>query len=133
MLRGYIWAWTTPLARVLVGFIFGVLLAVLGGLLAAFFNVLSEFPWELVVHKNIVLVGIGLGAGAGTYLAWMNPSFNPPLGLAILLLVLLASIAGAYIGHFYGPGVDPDDFSGHVQRLNSSQEDHDGVNVPDLQ
>jgi len=110
LLRDYIFGWTTPLARVVVGFVFGVLLAVLGGLLAAFFNVLTEFPWELAVHKNIVLVGIGLGAGAGAYLAWMSPSFNPLLRLGVLLLVLLGSNAGAYIGHFYGPGVDPDDF-----------------------
>lgn len=93
-----------------MGFVFGVLLAVLGGLLAAFVNVLSEFPWDLIIHKNIVLVGIGLGAGAGAYLAWMNHVFNPRLDLGILVLVLLSSIGGAYIGHLYGPGVDPDDF-----------------------
>ena len=110
MLRGYISVLITPVVRVLVGFVFGVLLAVLGGLLAAFFNVLSEFPWDLVVHKNIVLVGIGLGAGAGAYLAWMNLGDNPLLELPVLLLVLLGSIAGSYIGHIYGPGVDPDDF-----------------------
>ena len=110
MIRSYIFLWTTPLARVLVGFIFGTLLAVLGGLLAALFNVVSEFPWDLEVHKNIVLVGIGLGAGTGAYLAWMNLSFNPLLVLGIVLLVLLGSISGAYIGHIYGPGVDPDDF-----------------------
>ena len=110
MFRAIFSAWTVPLARVLLGFIFGVLLAVLGGLLASFFNVLSELPWGLAVHKNIVLVGIGLGAGAGAYLAWMNSSFHLPLRLGILLLVLLGSIAGTYIGHNYGPGVDPDDF-----------------------
>ena len=93
-----------------MGFIIGVLLAILGGLLAAFLNVLSEFPWDLAVHKNIVLVGIGLGAGTGTYLAWMNPNLRPLLGLGVLVLVLLGSFAGTYIGHFYGPGVDPDDF-----------------------
>ena len=93
-----------------MGYVFGVLLAVLGGLVAAFFNVLTEFPWDLAVHKNIVLVGIGLGGGAGTHLAWMNSNFNPLLGLGIFLLVLLGSIAGSYIGHLYGPGVDPDDF-----------------------
>ncbi len=93
-----------------MGFVFGVLLAVSGGLLGAFFNVLAESPWGLEVHKNIVLVGIGLGGGAGTYLAWMNPSRNAFINLGIFLLVLLGSIAGSYIGHFYGPGVDPDDF-----------------------
>ena len=98
------------MARVLVGFIFGVLLAVAGGLLGAFFNVLAEFPWELEIHKNIVLVGIGLGGGAGAYLAWMNPSNNAFTKLGILLLVQLGSIAGSYIGHIYGPGVDLDDF-----------------------
>lgn len=109
MLRAYIVAGITPLVRMLVGFVFGVLLAVLGGLLAAFFDVLSEFPWDLVVHKNIVLVGIGLGAGAGAYLAWMSHVFNPLSDLGILVLVLLVSNGGAYIGHIYGPGVDPDD------------------------
>ena len=94
----------------LVGFIFGVLMGVAGGLLAAFFNVLIEFPWELTIHKGIVLVGIGLGAGVGTYFAWINPGRSGLVSLGTLLLVLLGSIAGSYIGHFYGPGVDPDDF-----------------------
>ena len=106
MLPGYISAWTIPAARVLVGFTFGVLLAFLGGMLAAFFNFLSDYPFDLAIHKNIMLVGIGLGAGAGTYLAWMNLRSNPRLRLGILLLVLIGSTAGTYIGHFYGPGVD---------------------------
>ena len=106
MLPGYFSAWTIPPARVLVGFTFGVLLAFLGGMLAAFFNFLSDYPLGLAFHKNIILVGIGLGAGAGTYLAWMNLRFSSLLRLGILLLVLIGSIAGAYIGHFYGPGVD---------------------------
>ena len=110
MLRGNIGSLGTPLARVLVGLIFGVLLAVAGGLRGAFFNILAEFPWDLEIHKNIVLVGIGLGGGAGAYLAWMNPGNNAFTKLGILLLVQLGSIAGSYIGHIYGPGVDPDDF-----------------------
>lgn len=110
MLRGNIASFGTSLARVLVGFIFGVLLAVAGGFLGAFFNILAEFPWDLDVHKNIVVVGIGLGGGAGAYLAWMNSGNNVFTNLGILLLVLLGSTAGSYIGHIYGPGVNPDDF-----------------------
>ena len=110
MLPSYLIGWTTPVARVVVGFVFGAVLAVLGGLLAAFFNVLSEFPFDLEFHRNIVLAGIGLGAGAGAYLPWMHSTPNPLLRLGGFLLVLVGSMAGTYIGHFFGPGVDPDDF-----------------------
>ncbi len=112
MLEGIFSTRAVPMGmgRVLLGFILGLLLAILGGLLAAFFNAMSGFPWDLAVHKHIVLVGIGLSAGAGAYITWMNPSLRPLLGLGFLLLVLLSSIGGTYIGHVYGPGVDPSDY-----------------------
>lgn len=110
MFHSYISTWTTFGARVLVGYVFGVLLAVLGGLLGAFVNVLTEFRWDVEVHKNIVLVGIGLGAGAGAYFAWMDTNSHLLLRLGILLLVVGGGITGAYLGHIFGPGVDPDDF-----------------------
>ena len=91
MLPSYLIGWTTPVARVVVGFVFGAVLAVLGGLLAAFFNVLSEFPFDLEFHRNIVLAGIGLGAGAGAYLPWMHSTPNPLLRLGVSFWCWLAA------------------------------------------
>ncbi|HEU0021476.1 MAG TPA: hypothetical protein VFR55_07375 [Dehalococcoidia bacterium] len=94
-------------ARTLAGFTFAVLLAFGGDVSGRVFNLLLGFPWSLGVHANIHLVAIGLGAGTGAYLGWMNFSINRYWGLVILSIVLTASVAGVYLGRAYGPGVDP--------------------------
>ena len=71
-----------------------------------FFNLLISYPWSLVVHQNIQMVAIGVGAGLGSYLAWLNSSFRWYWILGVLALVLTGSTLGAYFGRAYGPGAD---------------------------
>jgi hypothetical protein len=59
------------------------------------------------VHQNIHLIGIGVGAGIGAYLAWMSLDLRWYLALGWLVLVLAGGIAGVYLASIYGPGVDP--------------------------
>ena len=107
MIQGGISAYGVWLGRILAGLIGALLLAFVGDLFARIFNLLIGYPWPQLVHQNIHIVGVGLGAGFGAYLAWMNLRLRWYLVLGFLLLVLIAGVTGAYIGHFYGPGVDP--------------------------
>jgi hypothetical protein len=107
MLDGSIYTFVVPVGRTLAGFIIGIMLGIVGGWIAVIFNAMSEYPWALAVHQNIYLVGIGLGAGGGAYCGWMNLSLRWYLILGSLLLVLLAGIAGSYVGYIYGQHVDP--------------------------
>ena len=95
------------LGRTLLGFIFGLLLAVLGGWVAAFFNLSIGYPWPLVLHQNIQMMGIALGATLGAYLAWMDSTLRWYWILLMAGMVLAGCAAGAYLGRAYGPGVDP--------------------------
>jgi hypothetical protein len=107
MLQGGISSYLIPLGRTLAGFIAALLLAFLGEVTARVFNLASGYPWSQSVHLNIHLIGIGVGAGIGAYLAWMSlgPRWHLILGWA--MLVLAGGIAGAFLGRIYGPGVDP--------------------------
>jgi hypothetical protein len=96
-----------PFGRTLAGFVAALLLAFLGDLAARVFNLLVGFSWDPAVHQNAYFVGIGLGAGVGAYLGWLHLTLPRYLILGSLLLVLIGGIAGAYLGRFLGPGVDP--------------------------
>jgi hypothetical protein len=107
MLQGGFSSYTIPLGRTLAGFIAALLLAFLGDVTARVFNLAIGFPWSQSVHQNIHLIGIGVGAGIGAYLAWMSLGPRWHLILGWVMLVLAGGIAGAYLGSIYGPGVDP--------------------------
>jgi len=94
-------------ARTLAGLIAALLLAFGGDLIGRVLNLTLGFPWPQQVHQNIHLVAIGLGAGIGAYLGWINFRLNRYWGSAILALVLTASVVGIYLGRALGPGVDP--------------------------
>jgi hypothetical protein len=94
-------------ARSLAGFAFAVLLAFGGDVAGRVINLLLGYPWPQGIHANLHLVAIGLGAGSGAYLGWINFSLNRYWGLVILAIVLTASVVGVYLGRAYGPGVDP--------------------------
>ncbi len=94
-------------ARGLAAFISAVLLAFFGDLTGRVFNLLVGYPWPQVVHVNIHMVSIGVGAGLGAYLGWMNLSLNRYRALGFLSATIAAGIVGVYIGRAYGPGVDP--------------------------
>jgi hypothetical protein len=107
MPQGGISLYLLPLGRTLAGFIAALLLAFLGDVTARVFNLAIGFPWSQAVHQNIHLIGIGVGAGIGAYLAWMSLGPRWYLILGWVMLVLAGGIAGAYLGSIYGPGVDP--------------------------
>ena len=107
MLQGGISSYLLPLGRTLAGFVTALLLAFLGDVTARVFNLAIGFPWSQAVHQNIILIGIGVGAGIGAHLAWMSLSPRWYLLLGWVLLVLAGGIVGAYLGSIYGPGVDP--------------------------
>ena len=94
-------------ARTLAGLIVALLLAFGGDVFGRVVNLMLGFPWSQLVHTNIHLVAIGIGAGIGAYLGWINFSLNRYWGSAILALVLTASVVGVYLGRALGPGVDP--------------------------
>ena len=106
MLEGGGYALVVPLGRALAGFVFGIILGILGGWFAVIFNAMIEYSWPLAVHRTIYLVGIGLGAGTGAYLAWINLNLRWYLIMGSVLLALVAGVVGVYVGYAYGQYVD---------------------------
>ena len=72
MVEGGFYSYLIPFARTVVGFFVGVMLGICGGWVGITFNHMVGFPWSLEVHRNIYIMGIGLGGGLGAYLAWVN-------------------------------------------------------------
>ena len=107
MVESGIYVLVIPLFRTLVGFGVGVFLGILGGWLATIFNAMMGYPWEVDIHRNIYLVGVGLGAGLGAYLSWMNLTLHRRLRVATLLLAILGGIVGTYAGMVYAQNSDP--------------------------
>ena len=107
MVEGGVYNWALPLGRTLVGFIVGVFLGILGGWAALIFNAMIGYPWAGDIHLNIYFVSIGLGAGLGAYVGWMNLTTTRYLIIGSLVLVVLGGIGGTYIGLVYGQNVDP--------------------------
>ena len=94
-------------SRTLAGLIAALLLAFGGDVFGRVINLTLGFPWSQQVHLNIHLVAIGLGAGIGANLGWINFRLNRYWGSTILALVLTASVVGVYLGRAFGPGIDP--------------------------
>tara|TARA_B100000315_G_scaffold63926_1_gene58090 strand:+ start:1758 stop:2198 length:441 start_codon:yes stop_codon:yes gene_type:complete len=107
MIDGGVYTVAVPLGRSVAGFILGLFLGILGGWLAVIFNAMADYPWPLSIHRIIYLMGIGLGAGVGAYLAWLNLGIRRALIIGSVLLVLTGGISGAYLGYVYGQSVDP--------------------------
>ena len=107
MVQGGTSFYATTVARTLAGFVVGLFLAFFGDLTARIFSLLLGYPWSPSVHQNLLVIGVGIAAGVGAYLAWMNLSLRWYWILGSLLLVLGGGIGGAYLGHIYGPGPDP--------------------------
>ena len=107
MVEGGIYPYLIPIARTVVGFMVGVMLGICGGWAAITFNHLVGFPWPFEVHRNIYILGTGLGGGLGAYVAWMNFGVRWYLIAGTVLLVLAGGVFGAYLGFKYGQIVDP--------------------------
>ena len=107
MIEGGLYTFMVPAGRVLAGLILGLFLGILGGWAAVIFNAMAEYPFALSVHRNIYLMGVGLGAGTGAYLAWASLDLRRLLIAISVLLVLAGGVAGTYLGYLYGQNVDP--------------------------
>ncbi len=105
MIEGGIYPYLIPLARTIAGFCVGVMLGICGGWAAITFNHMIGFPWTLEVHRNIYIVGIGLGGGLGAYFGWVN--LNVRWYLIAGALALGGGVAGAFLGLEYGQSAEP--------------------------
>ena len=107
MVEGGLWPWVIPMGRTIAGFCVGVMLGICGGWAGILFNHLIEFPWSLEVHRNIYIVGIGLGAGLGAYTGWMILGARWYKVVGVLLAALAGGVLGAYLGMQYAYSIPP--------------------------
>ena len=107
MVEGGLYSWVLPLGRTVVGFMVGVFLGILGGWAALIFNAMIGYRWDSDIHLNIYFVSIGLSAGLGAYVGWMNLTATRYLIIGSLVLVMVGGIGGTYIGLVYGQNVEP--------------------------
>lgn len=107
MIEGGIYYWAVPLGRAIAGFMTGLLLGIVGGWMAVIIYAMAGFPWSFEIQRNMYLVWIGLGAGIGGYLGWMNLTSRRSLIIAFVVLVIIGGIAGSYLGSLYGHRVEP--------------------------
>jgi len=107
MIERGIYPYLIPIARTIAGFVVGVMLGIVGGWTATTFNAMIGYPWLPEVHRNIYIVGIGLGGGLGAYFGWMSFNIRWYLIAGMIVLVLGGGIAGAYLGLEYGQLADP--------------------------
>ena len=84
----------------------GLLLGIAGGWMAVVIYAMAGFPWTIEVQRYMYLVWIGLGAGIGSYLGWMNLTSRRSLIIAFAVLVIVGGISGAYLGFLYGQRVE---------------------------
>ena len=96
-----------PGVRTLFGFAAACLLAFLGDVVARALNLSLGYPWPQSVHQNIQIVGAGLGAGVGAYLAWIIQGRRWYVVSGAVVVALAGGVAGAYLGLLIGPGVAP--------------------------
>lgn len=107
MVDNSIYAWTVPLGRIIAGFLVGVMLGIIGGWLAVIIYAMVGFPWSMEVQRNLYLIWIGTGAGAGAYSGWMNLNARKYLIFGLAFVVIAGGVAGAYLGLVYGSITDP--------------------------
>ena len=95
-----------PVFRTAAGFVAAIMLAFFGDLTVRVFNLAVGYAWPQTVHDNIYVIFIGIAAGIGAYLCWMTLDRRWYVALRSVVIVLAGGVAGAYLAHFYGPGLD---------------------------
>ena len=101
LVEGGIYGWLIPGARTIAALFLAIMLGMVGGWFALTLNALVGYPWGAYIHLAIYVIGIGLGAGIGAYVCWINRSPRWYLVLGIFLLVLAIGVAGSAIGNAY--------------------------------
>ena len=94
--------------RAVLGLGLAFVLAILGVAFAfmvvVFFGLSSWTAWF-----TLSVVGAGLGAGLGGWLAWLwQKGAGPGFATLLLLLALTAGIIGAWGGYYYGASLEPE-------------------------
>ena len=100
-LEGGIYGYVVPAARIIAGFFVGMMLGIVGGWAGLTFNAMVGYPWAANVHLSIYIAGIGLGAGLGAYMGWINLNLRWYVVLATAAAIILAGILGSAIGNLY--------------------------------
>ncbi len=101
VMEGGIYGYVVPAGRIIAGFFVGLILAIVGGWAALTFNAMVGYPWPASIHLSIYIAGIGLGAGLGAYVGWINLSMRWYVVILTFLLVLVAGIVGSTLGNVY--------------------------------
>ncbi len=94
------------MVRAIAGFMVGMMLGIIGGWIGVAIYALLGFPWDLEIQRNFYMVWIGIGAGGGSYLGWMNLTSRRALKIAFVLLVIAGGVLGAYSGFIYGQRIE---------------------------
>ncbi|MYC28778.1 MAG: hypothetical protein F4X65_01645 [Chloroflexi bacterium] len=101
VLEGGIYGYIVPAARAIAGYIMALILAIGGGWAVTILNAMIGYPWVGSTFFSLYIVGVGLGAGLGAYLAWINLSMRWYVVIITVVVVMLAGIAGSTIGYVF--------------------------------
>lgn len=102
MLEGGIYSYAIPLGRSIAGFFVGAILGIAGGWTGLTFNAMVGYPWDANVHLGIYVVSIGLGAGLGAWVGWINLSLRWYIVALTILMVIVGGVIGSVLGNLYG-------------------------------
>jgi hypothetical protein len=95
-----------PLTVIILRMVFGLIAACLLGLVGFLVGWFVS-PGGAAISTPILLGAIGVLAGLGGFVAWLNPDVARPVLFLALGIALLGGLAGAWLGFFYGELFQP--------------------------
>ena len=101
VVEGGIYTYLVPAARSVAGYIMALILAIGGGWAVTILNAMIGYPWVGNTFFAIYIFGVGVGAGIGAYIAWINLSLRWYIVIVTIVVVLGAGVAGSTIGYVY--------------------------------
>lgn len=96
-----------PLVVIILRMVFGLIAACVLGLVGFLVGWFVS-PGGADISIPILLCGIGLMAGLGGFVAWLNPDVARPVILLGLGGALLSGLAGAWLSFYYGGIFQPE-------------------------
>lgn len=112
LVEGGIYGYVIPMARTIAGYIMALLLAIGGGWTVTILNAMIGYPWVGNTFFAIYVVGVGMGAGLGAYLAWINLSMRWYTLILTVLMILAAGIGGSSVGYVFWEHVFGENYLG---------------------
>ena len=97
-----------------------IIVGILGAVAAYMLFLLSDASWPRGVFVFLWLFGGGLGAGAGSFLPWLNLESSRRLMLLTLFVVLVAGLAGALGGYYYRVGLNEEQIPATGRTISST-------------